>query len=179
MQCRNCEQPALDNGSGLCDLHFELQRDELKRNLQASGELPVAKISSKRVVLPVVVPRRRMPLRAWVPVAALAALLVAVNTYYRDGSQGRSPAARSFLSAQAGESWVIRSSDVALMKTPAIPSRSSDMAEAMVTGIPYGATVQVIGGSAGRWKQVSLLKGGQSLDGWVLADTVPTASKSN
>lgn len=179
MHCRNCEQPALDNGSGLCDFHFELRREELKRNLQATGELPVFKSSPKRAVPPAVAPRRRIPVRAWLPVAGLAALLVAVNTHYRDGGQTRLAASRGFLSAQAGETWVIRSSDVVLMKTPAIPPSAAAMAEAMVTGIPYGATVQVHGGSAGRWKQVSLLKGGQALDGWVLADTVPTATKSN
>lgn len=178
MQCRNCEQPALDNGSGLCDFHFELQRDELKRSLQASGELPVAKVSSKRVVLPAVVPRRRMPLRAWIPVAALALLLIIVNSYYR-GDSSRPAAPRGFLNAQAGETWIIQSPDVLLMKAPAIPASSSDMAGAMVTGVPYGASVRVISGSSGRWKKVSLLKGGQALDGWVLADTVPTASKSN
>lgn len=178
MQCRNCDQAALDNGSGLCDFHFELQREELKRNLQASGQLPVVKVSSKRVAQPAAVPRRRIPLRAWFPVAALALLLIVVNTYYR-GDGSRTAAPRSFLNAQSGETWIIQSTDVLLMKAPAIPASSADMAGAMVTGVPYGASVRVISGSSGRWKQVSLLKGGQALDGWVLADTVPTASKSN
>lgn len=176
MQCRNCEQPALDNGSGLCDFHFELQREELRQRLRATGEVPVVKLAPKKVVRPQSVAQRRMPLRAWLPVALLVGFLVLVNSYNRE-SRTESP--KQFLNAQPGETWVIQSADVVLMRSPAIPGSASEMASAMVTGVPVGASLRVTGGGASRWKQVALVKGGQVLEGWVLADTVPLASLMN
>ncbi|MCY1506588.1 hypothetical protein D9M68_408400 [compost metagenome] len=44
MHCRKCEEPALDNGSGLCEFHFEAQRAAIRSSLAA--DVPSAAVPS-------------------------------------------------------------------------------------------------------------------------------------
>lgn len=172
MACPKCGAESMDGAEGLCEPHFEAQRDEIRARLASAGPLPVTKQAPRRKAVPAPSPKQAKQ-AAW-PAAVVIALALFATFRYSGDSEPAAPL--RFSQASADETWVITSENVAILKAPQIPEGKLAFLAATVAVLRPGEQVLVIGGRrSDSWKQVIPVSR-PSQSGWVLADTVKSAA---
>lgn len=154
MQCRLCKQIALTDESGLCAMHFELERSQLK---------------GRRSVRPYLA---RFPLSLGLIIAGLALWLgLSLKAMYAHNPVDSTP----FVEARPGETWIIKGRRVRLFSAPQRELGSGHNA----IFLHYGALAEIKATRDDGWMQVRVVNGGQLMEGWILAQNVPAANKAN
>lgn len=176
MPCPKCGADSMDGAFGLCAPHFEEQREAIRERLADLGPVPTVKLSSETGANVGVVARRGRS--AVSPAFIVMLVLFAAVLFYMGDEREVTP--RSFRDAAPGETWQINSADVVVVNQPRIAPSPIEFAAMLVTGVPTGTTVMVLGGSrSDPWKYVVLDKGGRGLQGYILSETVKSARKAN
>ncbi|MFR0693592.1 hypothetical protein ACLUTX_29650 [Enterobacterales bacterium AE_CKDN230030158-1A_HGKHYDSX7] len=153
MQCRLCKQIALSDESGLCAFHFELAHSRSPGLRSARSYLA------------------RFPLWLGLVIAGLALWLgLSLKEMYRHNPVETTP----FMDASPGDTWIIKGARIRLFSTPQEESSTHN-----AIYVPNGALAKISATRENGWKQVTVVKGGHLMEGWILAKRVRAANKAN
>lgn len=168
--CSQCSEPSMNNGSGLCEPHFEARRAALKEQI---GPVPATK-TVKRSAKP-----DQPKYSAWkLSVAIIAAVLLWWLYISPDGNAVRESLVKpsGFEGAAAGEYWRVDDENVALLQKPEQPDSELAFSSNLIMIVPSGSTVRIVG-SQGPFKQVIVSRPPHSIAGWIQSQTVDRATR--